>query len=1033
MTSHAFSRLWSRMWNKPLRRRQRQLAGLEQLEQRIVLTNILFEGFEGSFPSDNGWSTTTSQGRVWDDTNDKAHTGSWSGFAADLANGTDQTSYLNNMSNSFSKVVDLTNFRDVQLTYWRFINTEATHDGLRVSISKNGVGTTTVLKAGSLQSWTKDTIDVPDELEGQSGVTISFSFVSDGTVIPASPAGVWVDDISLDGTSDPGFPLSNIAPLSGTPLILNQLGDYTGNFSIGSSGERDLYAFGVDTGGSYTITAGGGSVDTQLRIYDAFGDPLTGIIDSSFSNETSTMSFSSGTTIYVAVGGFTTGTGTYTLTVNGPSSSPSVPSLAASTFTGNSSGAIDYAGDRDYYSFTAPAGTTTMDLSVTAAAGLDTYLTLFNSAGGFIQTKDNAGSGGTDSFSSFSVTAGQTYVLSVSGFSLSEGDANSENYSLSVNFDPDDFGNPPATITPPAGTNLRLNQFSDISNVSGSIASTTDFETFGFGVDIGGSYTITVVGNGSLDAQVRIYDANGNPLTGIIDNTGAGSTESTTLSLTGGEAAYIVVAGWNTTTGSYSLSVNGPSTSTTTISTPAPNYVNAGTNSVDYSGDRDYFSITAPAGTTSVSITLTPSGGLDPVLTLFNSSGTSLIEKDNGGTGTTETLTNFAVTAGQTYVFMVSGYSMVEGANGAESYSYNIDFAPDQSDVNVAPMIPAGQVLSILENSLANALVGTVAASDPNSTAPNNVITYSIVNGSPSNPFSINSATGQITVSNPAALNYETTTQFILQVKATDGGNLSDTQSVTVNVTDVNEIPSITANQVFSIAENSALNTSVGTVLATDPDLTGAFKTLTYSITGGNTNNAFFINATTGLLTVNTPAALDFEATPSFNLTVSVIDGGALSTSQNVVVNLTNVNEAPTITGAPITPPVFVGKLKSPVAVFPSIVINDPDGATDLGILVVRVQLPNVKKNPDIVSFNGVSNLGVAQTSIVGGFTQLTVNLSANTTAAQVQSFLRSITFSTKGSGLNTKNLTRQFQVTVTDKQNVASNTVNQVVNVRKK
>ena len=63
----------------------------------------------------------------------------------------------------------------------------------------------------------------------------------------------------------------------------------------------------------------------------------------------------------------------------------------------------------------------------------------------------------------------------------------------------------------------------------------------------------------------------------------------------------------------------------------------------------------------------------------------------------------------------------------------------------------------------------------------------------------------------------------------------------------------------------------MGTVVASDPD---AGDTLTYAITGGNTGGAFTINPSTGEITVNNSAALDFETTPSFNLTVAVTDSG---------------------------------------------------------------------------------------------------------------------------------------------------------------
>lgn len=92
----------------------------------------------------------------------------------------------------------------------------------------------------------------------------------------------------------------------------------------------------------------------------------------------------------------------------------------------------------------------------------------------------------------------------------------------------------------------------------------------------------------------------------------------------------------------------------------------------------------------------------------------------------------------------------------------------------------------------------------------------------------------------------------------------------------------------FSVPENSVNGTVVGTVLASDPELP-----LTYAITAGNTGGAFAINSATGEITVDATAALDFEATPSFSLTVTATDTEPLSGSNTITVNLTNVNEAP--------------------------------------------------------------------------------------------------------------------------------------------
>ncbi len=98
----------------------------------------------------------------------------------------------------------------------------------------------------------------------------------------------------------------------------------------------------------------------------------------------------------------------------------------------------------------------------------------------------------------------------------------------------------------------------------------------------------------------------------------------------------------------------------------------------------------------------------------------------------------------------------------------------------------------------------------------------------------------------------------------------------------------------FGLAENTVDGTVVGIPFAGDPD---AGQSLTFAITGGNTNGAFSIEPKTGRLRVNNATALDFESTPSFQLSVRATDDGipSLSDTAIVTINLTNVNEQPTI------------------------------------------------------------------------------------------------------------------------------------------
>ena len=217
-------------------------------------------------------------------------------------------------------------------------------------------------------------------------------------------------------------------------------------------------------------------------------------------------------------------------------------------------------------------------------------------------------------------------------------------------------------------------------------------------------------------------------------------------------------------------------------------------------------------------------------------------------------------------------------------------FAAKGPGRNRAPVVN-NQSFSVSENSPAGTVVGTVAASDPDG----NTLSYSITAGNTGGAFAINASTGALTVANSAALDYETTPQFSLTVRVADPGGLSDTASVTVSLIDVAENqnrPPVVNNQSFSINENSANGTTVGTVAASDPD----GNTLSYSITAGNTSGAFAINASTGALTVANSAALDYETITQFSLTVRVADPGGLSDTATVTVSLINV--ADTATGA---------------------------------------------------------------------------------------------------------------------------------------
>ena len=203
------------------------------------------------------------------------------------------------------------------------------------------------------------------------------------------------------------------------------------------------------------------------------------------------------------------------------------------------------------------------------------------------------------------------------------------------------------------------------------------------------------------------------------------------------------------------------------------------------------------------------------------------------------------------------------------------------------PAIRAGQRFAVDESAASGTVLGTVIASDPDTVG--DIQGFAIVTGNNDGAFAINSATGQITVADGSQLDYETATSRTLSVRVSDGVHNSALEAVLVEIGDLNEAPTI-SGATFTLAENSAAGTAVGTVAASDQD---AGQQLTFRIASGNDGNAFAINALTGLIRVNNAATLDYETHPVFSLVVEVSDNGTplLTSAATVTINLTDVLE----------------------------------------------------------------------------------------------------------------------------------------------
>ena len=168
-------------------------------------------------------------------------------------------------------------------------------------------------------------------------------------------------------------------------------------------------------------------------------------------------------------------------------------------------------------------------------------------------------------------------------------------------------------------------------------------------------------------------------------------------------------------------------------------------------------------------------------------------------------------------------------------------------------------------------------------------------------------------------LNHATTPSYSLTLTATDAHGGTATTTVTVTVIDVPSKPAFgAASYAFTLAEDTAVTTTVGTLRAT---LAGG-ATVTHTLTAGNTGGVFALDGTTGALTL--AAALDYETTPSYHLIVEARSGPAAATAVPVTITVTDVDEPPAFTAEPYA--FSVAEDSTFPAAVGTVTAVDPDG-----------------------------------------------------------------------------------------------------------
>ena len=248
---------------------------------------------------------------------------------------------------------------------------------------------------------------------------------------------------------------------------------------------------------------------------------------------------------------------------------------------------------------------------------------------------------------------------------------------------------------------------------------------------------------------------------------------------------------------------------------------------------------------------------------------------------------------------------------------------------NETPVFTSASTADVAEN---NSVVLTVTATDAD--IPAQTVTFSITGGADQAKFTINNSTGALSFVSPPDFESPTdadgNNSYIVQVTANDGNGGTSAQTITATVSGVNDnSPVFTSVATANVAENS---TAVLALAAADADLPG--QTVTFSITGGADSANFSIDATTGALSFvgapNYEAPSDAGANNVYDVQVTVTDTAGLTDVQDLVVTVTNVNEAPVITSnaGGATAAVNAAENQTAVTIVTSTDVDAGDGKT---------------------------------------------------------------------------------------------------------
>jgi hypothetical protein len=459
---------------------------------------------------------------------------------------------------------------------------------------------------------------------------------------------------------------------TGAALAISAGSTINNTLEVGS--DTDWFSVTLTAGNSYTI-----SLASRTGVANPLRDPLLEVrnssgalirsidnVDSLLNAQLNLPVSTTGTYYIVARSSNENSSGDYTLRVGTGSASDDFSGDVSTTGTVSSAngstttGGINSLGDRDWFRVSLSAGTTYSfyleGANATAGTLTDPYLYLYGSSGALINQNDD-GAGNLNSLITFTPTSSGNYFLGASAYN----DGSTGTYRLRVSTSnvgvTDDHGS--STVT--------ASTISAGGTATGNINFGGDQDWFRITLTAGTPYVFQLNASSSPalgDPFLRVLNSAGTVLASNDDsNNSLNSLISFTPTSTG--TYFLSAEGLGSATGRYTL-VAGVSDNTSAGATQIRDGANI-TGSVETVADLDYYVLDLIAGQTyTLGVTAT-SGNLDTILSLRDSSNTSIADNDDitppspGIPGNTNSLITYTAVRTGRYYLVVGPYLSTTG------------------------------------------------------------------------------------------------------------------------------------------------------------------------------------------------------------------------------------------------------------------------------------------------------------------------------------------------------------------------------------